>query len=257
MFERVFCVKLNIILAAAAFAAVAAPASAATNLIINGSFENGSAGVGNVPGWTKSNTPDNDPAQDQPASVITYNNAAAYPLGAYGEAVTPDNAVSQSPDAVGTKAAYFVGDFSNNETWSQLTYLGVGNYKVGFSYYLTANGMRNPNNASLATTILGIPVASTAITSGSATRTWLYASGVAQINVAGHYLTSLVFNSFGRPAKDVVVDRVFGMRTLDPATVIITGTPSTIPEPESWALMLLGFGMLGVSMRRRKSVVAA
>lgn len=249
--------KLNTILAAAAFVAVTAPASAATNVIVNGSFEAGAAGAGAVPGWTKTNTPDGVPVQDQRASVITYNNTNQYPLGAYGELVTADNAVSQSPDAVGTKAAYFVGDFSVNETWSQLTYLGVGNYKVGFSYYLTANGLANPNNASLVATILGIPVANTMITNSSAAKTWLYASGVAQITVAGHYLTSLVFNSNGRPSKDVVVDRVFGIRTTDAPDVMIPGNPTTVPEPESWALMLLGFGILGVSMRRRQSVVAA
>jgi hypothetical protein len=250
--------KFDTILAAAAFAvAIAAPASAATNLIVNGSFEAGLRGTGAVPGWTKTNTPDNLPAQDQPASVISYNNTNPYPLGAYGELVTPDNAVSQSPDAVGTQAAYFVGDFSVNETWSQLTYLGVGNYKVGFSYYLTANGLANPKNASLAATILGIPVANTMITGSSVAKTWFYASGVAQITVAGHYQTSLVFNSNGRPAKDVVVDRVFGMRTSDPADVIIPGDPSTVPEPRSWALMLLGFAMMGMSFRRRNSAVAA
>lgn len=249
--------KLNTILAAAAFVAVASPASAATNLIVNGSFETGAAGAGAVPGWTKTNTPDGVPAQDQRASVITYNNAAAYPLGAYGEAVTPDNTVSESPDGVGNKAAYFVGDFSNNETWSQLTYLGVGNYKVGFSYYLPQNGRNNTFDARLDATILGVPVANTMITSSSVAKVWYHASGVAQITVAGHYLTSLVFNSYGRPAKDIVVDRVFGIRTNDDATVVIPPNPTTVPEPESWALMLLGFGMLGVTMRRRQSMVAA
>jgi hypothetical protein len=30
-----------------------------------------------------------------------------------------------------------------------------------------------------------------------------------------------------------------------------------VPEPASWALMIAGFGMVGVAMRRRKAVVAA
>lgn len=250
--------KLHTIFAAAGLAAIAlaTPANAA-NVIKNGSFEAGPTGVGALPNWTRTNTPNNSPAQDQPASVITYNNTLAYPLGAYGELVTPDSAVSDSPDAVGSKAAYFVGDFSANETWSQLTYLGVGNYKIGFSYYLTRNGLNNANNASLATTILGVPVANTLITGSSAAKTWFYASGVAQINVAGHYLTSLVFNSSGYPSKDVVVDRVFGIRTTDAPDVIIPPTPATVPEPQSWALMVLGFGLLGVSLRRRQSVVSA
>jgi hypothetical protein len=250
--------KFNSIIAAGlAAATLATPAAAAVNIIRNGSFEAGTAGNGAQPNWTRSNTPDNSPGADVPASVISYNNTDAYPTGAYGEAVTPDNAVSASPDAVGTKAAYFVGDFSVNETWSQMTYLAVGNYKVGFSYYLTQSGLNNVNNASLSTQILGIPVAITSITGGSAAKTWFYASGVAQITVAGHYLTGLVYNSNGFPSKDVVVDRVFGIRTTEAATVVIPPGLSVIPEPETWALMLFGFGILGMSMRHRQSVVAA
>jgi hypothetical protein len=250
--------KFLAILAVAGFAAasIAAPAAAVTNVIINGSFEAGATGLGAIPGWTRTNTP-TGVGVDQKASIIGYNNLNGYPTGAYGESVKPDNVASQSPDAVGTKAAYFVGDTSVNETLSQLTYLGVGNYKVGFSYYLTANGLKNPNNASLSAKILGIPVANTMITGTSAGKTWFYASGVAQISLAGHYLTSLVFNSNGKPAKDVVVDRVFGIRTNDAATAFIPATPSIVPEPQTWALMLLGFGMMGLSLRRRQSVAAA
>ncbi|HEX8838885.1 MAG TPA: PEPxxWA-CTERM sorting domain-containing protein, partial [Sphingomicrobium sp.] len=29
-----------------------------------------------------------------------------------------------------------------------------------------------------------------------------------------------------------------------------------VPEPATWAMMLLGFGAIGVSMRRRKPVLA-
>lgn len=32
---------------------------------------------------------------------------------------------------------------------------------------------------------------------------------------------------------------------------------AAVPEPASWALMIVGFGLVGVSMRRRKSAVAA
>jgi len=249
-------IKTMVFAATAATVFVASPALAVVNMIKNGSFEAGSTGTGSLPHWTRTNTPDNKPTQDQPASVIGYNNNLGYPHGAYGEQVTPDTAVSQSPDAVGTQAGYFVGDHSVNESWSQLTYLGAGNYKVGFSYYLTANGLRNVNNASLSTTILGVPVANTMITSSSAARTWFYASGVAQITAAGHYLTSLVFNSNGIPAKDIVVDRVFGIRTTDEATAIIPDTPSSVPEPQSWAMMIAGFGLVGAVMRRQRHVPA-
>lgn len=251
--------KLHSILTATAIAAagVAAPAGAVVNLIDNGSFEAGPLGNGPIPSWVRTNTPDFAPSQDVPAAIIRYNNTNAYPTGAFGELVTPDNVVPASPDAVGSKAAYFVGDFSVNETLSQLTYLGVGNYKIGFSYYLTQNGLNNVNNASLSAQILSVPVANTVITGTSGAQTWFYASGVARINVAGHYLTSLVYNSNGFPSKDVVVDRVFGVRTNETPTAIIPGTPSFVPEPQTWAMFVLGFGLVGTTLRRRKSAAVS
>jgi hypothetical protein len=240
--------------AALAAATLAAPASAVTNLIKNGSFEAaGTTGTGAYTRWTKTNVP-----TDAPTSVIVYNSTAGYPTSAFGEAVVPDNLVgSASPDAVGTHAAYFVGDFSVNESISQLTYLGVGNYRVGFSYYLTQNGLDNVGNSSFAATIVGVPVAQTAITDSSTARTWLYATGVGQITKAGYYTTAFVFNSNRAPSKDIVIDRVFALPTTDPATVLIPPTPTFVPEPSTWAMLIAGFGMVGVVARRRKASVAA
>ncbi|WP_308430100.1 PEPxxWA-CTERM sorting domain-containing protein, partial [Polymorphobacter multimanifer] len=200
------------------------------------------------------NTPDGVPSQDQRASVINYNSTAQYPTSAFGESVAPDNTASASPDAVGTKAAYFVGDFSLNETIAQLTYLNPGNYRVGFSYYLTENGLANVGNSTFQATILDIPVASTIIDANSPSRVWQYASGVGQITAAGHYNTSFVFNSNQFPSKDIVIDRVFAIRTTDMADVIIPPTPSFVPEPTTWAMLVLGFGLVGTSLRRRATL---
>ena len=232
---------------------VTAPAAAVTNLIVNGSFEAGAPGVGGFTGWTKAN-----PASDAPASVIGYNNNDSYPTGAFGEAVTPDNVASASPDAVGGQAAYFVGDFATNESISQLTALSVGNYRIGFSYYLTVNGLNNINDASIAGTIIGVTVASTSITGASLGQVWQYASGVAHVTAAGYYNTSFVFNSNGAPSKDVVIDRVFAIATTDAATVEIPPTPTApLPEPATWAMLLTGFGAVGFAARRRRSGVVA
>ena len=135
-----------------------------------------------------------------------------------------------------------------NESISQLTYLGVGNNRVGFSYYLTANGLANVNNSSLSGTIIGTTVATTSITGASTAQTWQYASGVGHISLAGFYNTAFVFNSNGTPSKDVVIDRVFAIATTDAATV---------PEPSTWAMLLAGFGLTGFAVRRRKITVAA
>ncbi len=37
---------------------------------------------------------------------------------------------------------------------------------------------------------------------------------------------------------------------------VLTGTGGGVPEPASWALMIVGFGGLGASMRRQRSLAA-
>lgn len=47
--------KAYLLTATAALFIAASPAAAVTNLIVNGSFEDGSPGTGGFVGWTKSN----------------------------------------------------------------------------------------------------------------------------------------------------------------------------------------------------------
>jgi hypothetical protein len=35
----------------------------------------------------------------------------------------------------------------------------------------------------------------------------------------------------------------------------LTFVPTAVPEPGTWAMMLMGFGAMGVSMRRRKATL--
>lgn len=41
------------------------------------------------------------------------------------------------------------------------------------------------------------------------------------------------------------------------AALFLTGNGTAVPEPASWALMLGGFGLLGISLRRRRTAKAA
>ncbi len=245
---RIFA-KLAPLTLAASLVAVA-PASAVTNLIVNGSFE-----TGDFTGYVHSGTA----GLSNPAVVLTYGSNAGYGQGggAYGEAVPADNANSVSPDPVGTSAAYFVDDAAVNEAISQLTLLQVGNYSIGYSAYLPQNGYNNKFDATFAGTIIGVHVADFTASQVGA-QTWYNFSGVASISKAGYYQTSFVFNSAGNPAKDVVIDRIFVVATTAPATFLIPPTPTAeVPEPATWAMLIAGISMVGVAARRRRGSGAA
>ncbi|HEY3948728.1 PEPxxWA-CTERM sorting domain-containing protein [Phenylobacterium sp.] len=218
--------------------AVAGSASAAVNLINNGSFESGTLD------WTYTGTGDDVGPTGHPAVVIPYNSSASYPGGAFGEPIPADNAVgSGSPDAVGNNALYFVADHSQ-ESLSQSVFLDVGLYTIGFDVYVPFNGHSNSGDATFDGTIAGVDLAhfsAHATTPGE----WFSFHGVADITVAGNYDTAFTYNSGLAPAADFVVDRAY----------IVAG--NVVPEPTTWALMIMGFGGAGAMLRRRRQVALA
>lgn len=227
--------KLPTVATIVAGVAWAGAASAATNLITNGSFE-----TGNTFGWTYAGVGADVPAHQ--AVIIPYNSGASYPGGAFGEPIPPDNSVSPSPDPVGNYAAYFVADASN-ESLSQTVHLLPGLYTIGFSVYVPQNGYNNSGNATFTGIIAGVNLANFTV-DASTPQHWVHYAGVANIAVEGDYLTSFVYNSGPAPAGDFVVDRAY----------IIAG--NAIPEPGTWALMILGFGAVGSMLRRRQAAFA-
>lgn len=48
-----------------------------------------------------------------------------------------------------------------------------------------------------------------------------------------------------------------GLREFDPNAVGGGPRPPPIPEPASWAMLIVGFGALGLEMRRRRRVAAS
>jgi hypothetical protein len=224
--------KSTSLFAGAAVAAllIAAPATAAPNLVTNGSFESGFSG------WTLTGTA----GDGDPAVVIPYNSTSGYPGGAYGEPIPPDSLAGPDPDAAGNSAVYFVSDFAN-ETLTQTIHLDPGVYSIGFDAYAPGNGFANQFDATFTGSIAGVSLANYDVSTGPV-QTWSPFYGSTKITTAGDYDITFTFNTNGDPAKDIVIDRVF----------VVAGG---VPEPMTWAMLLVGFFGLGAVVRsaRRKT----
>ena len=221
-----------VLLATAAFAS--SPAAAA-NLLADGSFEGGFGA------WTLGGTS----GDGFPPVVIPYNSSAGYPGGAFGEPIPNDNAAGNPGlDPVGDSAAYFVADLARPQTLTQSVTIVAGtSYTFGFDAYVPGNGAANPNDATLTATVGGLQFASFAA-SGSPVQQWLHFSSAATAGISGTVDFVFTYNSFGVPAKDFVIDRVYFAPT------------ASVPEPATWAMMIGGLGFVGALSRRRKVTIA-
>lgn len=225
----------NAISALALLAALAAaPASATvTNLLTNGSFENG------LVGWTLSGTGAGQPGYQLPIVATYHTNSANYPV------VTLSNSASNpNLDPAGSKFLYLNSD-AGTQTISQNVSLTAGaSYTFGFDYLLPGNGINNANGASLTASIADSPFVTFNALGGSVADVWKLASGTQTFTAAKTGTFAFSFAAQGYAAKDFAVDRVFLART--------TQVAAAVPEPATWAMMLAGFAMVGVAVRRRR-----
>lgn len=228
--KSMFNYSAGVLFALASGVAAAAP----VNLVTNGSFE---AGIN--AGWTIGGA--DTGSTKYPPVAITYGSASAYPIGAFGEAVPQNNAATNSPDEVGTKAAYFVSDFALNQSLFQtINVTSKGLYEIGFSAYAPGNGFNNVGDATFSGVIATISLANYKISTGLK-QTWETFSGFTPLEV-GEYKVEFLFNTNLFPSKDVVIDQVY-----------VIAKPAEVPEPGSLALLGLGLaGLAAVSRRKQK-----
>ncbi len=208
----------------AALLPAAGVAAAPVNLLANGSFENGLAG------WSSAGSG---------ARLVAYGSTDPG-QNAFGETVHADTAVGPGPDAAGGSAAYFSNDHAVNATLGQILSLSVGAYRFGFDAYAPANGMGNPADASFALALAGTRLGAYHVSS-LPLAAWTRYAGTVNIAAPGNYSLNFIFDAAGSGfAKDVVIDRVY-----------VIAANSTVPEPASFALALLGIACVIAIHRRR------
>jgi hypothetical protein len=218
----------------------APPVNPNVNLVQNGSFEMGTGSAGNVSSfnsWTISNSPAGSGPGNGPEWITYGANATGF-----GDNVAADP-FTNSPDASGSHAAFFVDDAAN-ETLSQSIAVTTGNvYEVGFDFFETNSGANNPNFFSLSASLNGTVLKT--ITSGATygAGTWYHVFDVFTATSSGNSGFQFSYLSGGSAAKDVIVDDVY----------VETAPPADIPEPASFAMLGAGLLALGAfTLRARR-----
>ncbi|MDB5714333.1 MAG: hypothetical protein JWO15_1730 [Sphingomonadales bacterium] len=217
-------ISLAVAAAIATSAAIASPACAA-ELITNGNFDAGLAGWTVTPGGVFSGNPD----------ILALKGADYIAnAGATGSQAASDN----------TFASFGPGDKFNASVLLQNPFATVANtvYKLSFDY---AQFLGAPGQELLKYAITGTGAGSASIIkagvesqTGGTNLDTIFQKHTVYFTGTGSPL-NLQFSLFGSSSNsaDGLLDNV---------------SITAVPEASTWAMFILGFGALGVSLRRRK-----
>lgn len=210
--------------------AFAAPAAAATELIVNGGFESGAF------------TP--------------------YTPGAHYDVITSGGAQDLTGWTVGNSLVWGQGatDINTHVGAGFVDFTGIGNtVPHGALFQTLATTSGQTYNFSLFTTLdIANPVAGIIVTIGGVPLTlsgingvWDYSpTGAIWRQVTGSFVAggaSSVLSIAGQPGSSFMIG-------VDDVSVQAAALSGGVPEPATWAMMLLGVAAVGIGMRRRRRV---
>ncbi len=227
----------NLIAAAAIAAAFVSATAANAVTIINGSFETLTVAVpaGTAPNFNASYR---EVLAPNATAITGWNIGVVGPVGAAGVDIVRNYWQASN-------GAYSL-DLNARGAGSVSQLLTLQN---GFSYTLTFDLSKNPQGAASKSVLLSLgnltPVTYTYSLANSRTNmNWQTQTYVFEAVGTSALLTfeSLTAGSFGVALDNVAIRQTFATQ---------------VPEPESWMLMVAGFGMVGFAARRRKTAVAA
>jgi hypothetical protein len=234
----------------AALIAFAAPALA--NSFINGGFETTTNGGGQLghntdaTGWT----------------TIGYNFLytpgsadTTGVVGQYGPNLLwgPNDGAPNGLPATSPSGGNFVaadGAFQTAPIEQVITGLTIGKtYTVGFDYgFAQQEGFSGETVQNWTVSFAG--------QSATTTTDVLHDYTLPSHDFSGWMHTS--YNFVANHATETLSFLAFGSQPVPPFALLdgVTFTPDTVPEPASWALMLIGFGGMGLAIRRRRAKAA-
>jgi hypothetical protein len=202
--------------------ATAAPVQAGTNLLVNGDFEN--TGFGGTTGYYNVGPSGSGADHAVPADFgwsVPVNNVDIVANGAYGPALADGGAYSLD----------LVGYGSTGEIEQSIDTVAGKTYTLSLEYAAN-HGVANPTAAVL---VNGQTLGS--LTGGA---TWTQFS--ATFTGTGAPMTVAFDETYGANNGGVFLDNI---------------SVAAVPEPATWAMLILGLGLTGVMLRRRNGLAVA
>mgnify|MGYP001556038995 CR=1 FL=1 len=214
--------------------------ASATELLTNGNFSAGNTGF------------------QSEYDYLTLNGFQTnlWPEGAYDVSMDPNSdhyLFSSFPDHTGDAAGLMMvvngSGVPDKVVWSQgqtnlggTALIGAANVAYTFSFYLASVYPASPANMQLWINEVAVPSATIAGTGTPGQWQHFTFSGVSGVD--GIKSISLSNKNLEPSGNDFALDD-FSL------------TSTAVPEPASWALMILGFGGIGAMVRNRRRVLAA